>query len=294
MEGCSDFRDIVRRLGRGSAASDEDRDCAQQLYRELFRIVDFGVDRRRYFRAESMVRNSARAVCAGFTHLETASPWSFDEKDRGCAIYTHTWNADLERCAHPGRAGHYRKDSRQRRRGAGTDEGPQSARRGKVADRAIARIRCVPRHGDANDWRRRTDGRDGRHVAEDRGLLRRRSGRGGQGLVDGSRTDHDRISRRGGRRRGYFDVLAVVHGYRQAQRYALTGQLVRKSGKTRARGGRQRGGLPLFRFMVRVRRDGGQKSGHAGMADLANACPPVVYRVDPGGRRGLAAVLSYV
>ena len=97
-------------------------------------------------------------------------------------------------------------------------QGEEVAGRRQEPDRAIEGFGSFPGHGDADDQRRRTDRRDGCHVAEDRRLLRRRSGRGGEGPVDGSRADHDRVPGRGGRRRGHFDVHAVVLADRQAER----------------------------------------------------------------------------
>ncbi len=94
---------------------------------------------------------------------------------------------------------------------------PQIPRRRQIADRTLERVRGFPGHGYADDRRRRTDRRDGRHVAEDCGFLRGRSGRGSEGPFDCSRTHHDRFSghRRG--RRGHFHVLAVVHVDRETQ-----------------------------------------------------------------------------
>ena len=156
-------------------------------------------------------------LCHRHDHPEVAGARYPDAEDRGRALYAHLGHADLQRRADPGRPGHYRQDFRKRGRRKGPEPGPQVPGRRQIAHRTLEGIRSVPGHGHADDRGRRTDRRDGCHVAEDRGLLRRRSGRGREGPPDRSRTDHDRFPRRGGRRRGHFHVLAAVLADRQTQ-----------------------------------------------------------------------------
>ncbi len=76
----------------------------------------------------------------------------------------------------------------------------------------------LSRHGDADDRRRRADGRDGRHAAKNCGFLRRGSRRSRKRFTHCPGASHDRFPGLGGRRRRYFDVFAAVLADRQVGR----------------------------------------------------------------------------
>ncbi len=58
VEGRADFRDVVRRLGRGSAVADQDRHRLEQLRGQYFRLVDLRGPWWLDLRHEDLVRNS--------------------------------------------------------------------------------------------------------------------------------------------------------------------------------------------------------------------------------------------
>ena len=142
-------------------------------------------------------------------------------KDRRGPVYAHPGHSDRQRRSYFGGVGHHGEDGRERGRRAGVAASEKVAGRRQEPDGAAKGFGSFPGNGDADDQRRRTDRRDGCHVAEDRRLLRRRSGRGGEGPVDGTRAHHDRVPGRGGRRRGHFDVHAVVLADRQVEREVI-------------------------------------------------------------------------
>ena len=92
---------------------------------------------------------------------------------------------------------------------------------GKSLTEPLKECDVFPGHGHADDRGRRTNRRHGRHAAENRGFLRRRSGCRGERPFDRSRTGYDRVPRLGCWWSGHLHVFATLLAYWKTGRCAL-------------------------------------------------------------------------